>query len=58
MLLSQSHEIHLSLSEPENERKLAYKNKKNLRGLLILFCFSTLNLKCLPNLSLPPSVCD
>ena len=49
---------NLSISAPEEENKLAYKNKRHVCGELIFFCFSTLNLKHFTYLSLPKSVCD
>ena len=56
--LSMSQAINLSISAPEEENKLAYKNKRHVCGELIFFCFSTLNLKHFTYLSLPKSVCD
>ena len=53
-----SQEIHLSISEPEDETTLPYKNEIHVRGELILFCFSTFKLKYFAYLSLQPSIYD
>ena len=51
--MSLSQEISLSISEPEDENKLVYKNKRNVLGKIILFSFDTLKLQYFAHLSLP-----